>query len=58
MNRLLQLLRDEDGPTAVEYAFMLALIVAACIISIGHFGQQTQATFLDSSTKINAACGS
>src|SRR4051812_10260428 len=31
INLLKSLLREEDGPTAVEYAVMLALIVAACV---------------------------
>ncbi len=29
-----QLWRSEDGPTAVEYAFLLALIVTVCIAAI------------------------
>ncbi len=33
-------LRQEDGPTAVEYAIMLALIVAVCITAIGSVGTQ------------------
>jgi pilus assembly protein Flp/PilA len=34
-----QLILDEDGPTAVEYAVMLALIVVVCIGSIRLIGQ-------------------
>jgi pilus assembly protein Flp/PilA len=33
-----QFLKEEDGPTAVEYAVMLALIIVACIVSIGAVG--------------------
>lgn len=40
-NLLLRLLWDEEGPTAVEYAVLLALIVGAVIGAIGAVGQQT-----------------
>jgi pilus assembly protein Flp/PilA len=38
-------LRQEDGPTAVEYAVMLALIIVVCIGSITLLGQRANATF-------------
>lgn len=38
-------LKREDGPTAVEYAVMLALIIVACIAAITSFGQNTNSTF-------------
>ena len=38
-------LKAEDGPTAVEYAVMLALIIVACIAAITAFGQNTNSTF-------------
>ena len=38
-------LKAEDGPTAVEYAVMLALIVVACIAAITTFGQNANSTF-------------
>jgi pilus assembly protein Flp/PilA len=38
-------LRNEDGPTAVEYALMLALIIVVCITSIMVLGTNTQTTF-------------
>lgn len=55
---LYRLLMDEDGPTAVEYAVMLALIVGVCIASITFLGTQTSAAFVDSKNKITAATGS
>ena len=58
MKRLYNFLRDEDGPTAVEYAVMLALIVGAAMLGITSLGQATMTSFQDSSTKINAAVGS
>ena len=39
--RFQELLRDEDGPTAVEYAVMIGLILIACIASIGWLGNAT-----------------
>jgi pilus assembly protein Flp/PilA len=37
--------RREDGPTAVEYAVMLALIIIVCIISITSLGTNVNKTF-------------
>ena len=36
---------SEDGPTAVEYAVMLALIVIVCLTAIQQLGQQANTTF-------------
>jgi pilus assembly protein Flp/PilA len=36
---------SEDGPTAVEYAVMLALIVIVCLTAISSVGTRTSATF-------------
>jgi pilus assembly protein Flp/PilA len=38
---LLQLWREEDAATAVEYAVLLALILIAIISTIGSVGSQT-----------------
>ena len=38
-------LRNEDGPTAVEYAVMLALIVVVCIGAIATLGSNANLTF-------------
>lgn len=35
----------EDGPTAVEYAVMLALIVVVCVAAITTIGSNANATF-------------
>jgi pilus assembly protein Flp/PilA len=49
MNALLQkakrFLADESGPTAVEYAVMLALIVIVCLVSIRSIGNNARTTF-------------
>ena len=36
---------SEEGPTAVEYAVMLALIVIVCLASIRNIGTNANATF-------------
>jgi pilus assembly protein Flp/PilA len=36
---------SEDGPTAVEYAVMLALIVIVCLAAIQAIGTNANATF-------------
>ena len=36
---------SEDGPTAVEYAVMLALIVIVCLTAITNIGTNASATF-------------
>lgn len=36
---------SEDGPTAVEYAVMLALIVVVCLTAISAIGTNASATF-------------
>jgi pilus assembly protein Flp/PilA len=47
-------LRSEDGPTAVEYAVMLALIVVACLTAISALGTATNATFGNVSNSLAA----
>ena len=38
-------LTSEDGPTAVEYAVMLALIIIVCLTAIQSIGNNANATF-------------
>jgi pilus assembly protein Flp/PilA len=38
-------LKKEDGPTAVEYAVMLALIIVVCIAAITTLGSNANQTF-------------
>ena len=38
-------LKSEDGPTAVEYAVMLALIVIVCLTAIRAVGNNANARF-------------
>jgi pilus assembly protein Flp/PilA len=45
-------LKAEEGPTAVEYAVMLALIVVVCLIAITALGTNANATFATVSNSI------
>ena len=45
MENLRRFLTDEDGPTAVEYAVMLALIIVVCIGAIATLGSNANLTF-------------
>ena len=51
-------MRDEDGPTAVEYAVMLALIIVVCITAITALGTNANNTFSYVATKIGGTAGS
>ena len=43
--KVLDFLKEEDGPTAVEYAVMLALIVVVCLAAVGTIGTNANAKF-------------
>ena len=47
-------LKREDGPTAVEYAVMLALIIVVCILAITSLGSNANKTFTNVSTTIGS----
>ena len=42
---IVKFLKEEDGPTAVEYAVMLALIVIVCLTAIQAIGTNANTTF-------------
>ena len=53
--RVVNFLKAEDGPTAVEYAVMLALIIVVCITAITTLGSNANNTF--SNVALNTAVG-
>ena len=59
MNKLLlrvrHLLVSEDGPTAVEYAVMLALIVVVCLGTITTIGTRANSAFNSIANSLPAA---
>jgi pilus assembly protein Flp/PilA len=54
VNFIRNFVRNEDGPTAVEYAVMLALIIVVCIGAITTLGKNASSTF----TSVGTAIGS
>lgn len=57
MQRLLAWLRDDDGTTAVEYAVMLALIIAVCIVSIASIGSTNDGSLKNSMQQLGTIMG-
>ena len=62
MNALLvharRFLANEDGPTAVEYAVMLALIIVVCLTAIQAIGTNANATFQSVASQLPSGGGS
>jgi pilus assembly protein Flp/PilA len=54
---LKKLLREVDGPTAVEYAVLLALIVAACIGAVHSMAHATAGSFDRSAEELAGVLG-
>jgi pilus assembly protein Flp/PilA len=55
ISRVQRFLTSEDGPTAVEYAVMLALILVACISIVTSLGTSIKSTFTFVNTSLSAA---
>jgi pilus assembly protein Flp/PilA len=45
LNKIVGFVKDESGPTAVEYAVMLALIIVVCITAVSVLGTNAANTF-------------
>ncbi len=54
-NCVVDFCKREDGPTAVEYAVMLALIIVVCLAAITTLGQNANSTFTTVGNKIGSA---
>jgi pilus assembly protein Flp/PilA len=50
--RVANFMKREDGPTAVEYAVMLALIIVVCITAITALGTNANKTFTNVSNTL------
>jgi pilus assembly protein Flp/PilA len=53
--RVATFLKREDGPTSVEYAVMLSLIIVVCIAAITTLGKNANAAFSYVGSSIQAA---
>ena len=49
--KTVRFLKAEDGPTAVEYAVMLASIIIVCIVAITNIGSTTNSSFANPALK-------
>lgn len=58
MRQFVDFLREEDGPTAVEYAVMLAMILMACMAGIQLLTQKTADSYNQSGAAIEQALNS
>ena len=45
VRNIVDFLKREDGPTAVEYAVMLALIIVVCLAALTTLGTNANTTF-------------
>ena len=54
-NSIVRFLKNEDGPTAVEYAVMLALIIVVCITAITTLGTNANKTFQQVGAQVGGA---
>lgn len=53
--KVVKFLKSEDGPTAVEYAVMLALIVIVCLTAIQAVGSNASSAFTEIASEISNA---
>jgi len=58
MSSILRFLRSDDGPTAVEYAILLALILMVCLTGVRLLGRHASTSYSSSAASINQAVGS
>lgn len=52
ITKVQKFMQSEDGPTAVEYAIMLALIVIVCLTAIQAVGTAANSAFEDVTTQL------
>ncbi len=55
VQKIVKFLKKEDGPTAVEYAVMLALIIVVCLAAISNLGLIANSTFSTVGSKLSTA---
>ena len=56
--QVVNFLQKEDGPTAVEYAVMLALIIVVCLVAIQILGKNANSVFGEVGSSIGNVAGS
>ena len=53
--KLKRFLKSEDGPTAVEYAVMLSLIIVICLGAVRTIGNNANSTFTAVAAQISGS---
>lgn len=53
--KIQRFLKDESGPTAVEYAVMLALLIVTMFVVIATLGTTANSSFENANTKLQSA---
>lgn len=55
MNRIITLIRNEEGATALEYGLIAALIAAAIVTAVTSLGTNVSGTFNNIASKMSVA---
>ncbi len=53
--RMMQLLKRDDGPTAVEYAFMAFLVIVVCMVAVVALGRNTNVLHSNNANQITGS---
>ena len=53
--KMKRFLKSEDGPTAVEYAVMLSLIIVVCLTAVTSVGTNAKSTFTSIANQLGSA---
>ena len=53
--KIQRFLKSEDGPTAVEYAVMLSLIIVVCITAVTSIGSKANTTFTNVAAQLGTS---
>jgi len=53
--KLKRFLKSEDGPTAVEYAVMLSLIIVVCLTAVSSIGTNASSTFTNVAAQLGGS---
>jgi pilus assembly protein Flp/PilA len=57
-HKIIRFLTSEEGPTAIEYAFMAAVVAAACVLAVDAIGSRLNSSFNNSANSIINATSS
>jgi pilus assembly protein Flp/PilA len=58
VRQTIDFVKKEDGPTAVEYAVMLALIIVVCIAAVTTLGKNANNSFSAVASKLSLGSSS